>query len=128
MPRVQQYDKRAKVTYVYDADYIYNPETKQGRYKRTIVGKIDPETGDIVPCGKPGRPKKKVEEISDNGTDYKTLYDDSVHMISSLEKKLESQKERLATLEQANRTLTKQLGACKKKLDSISAICNSDIK
>lgn len=56
MSIVTQTDKRTGITYAYDTTYYWDKEKRQSRSKRICVGKIDPETGDIVPTR--GRAKK----------------------------------------------------------------------
>jgi len=66
MAIVQQYRKDTDTTYVYESESYWVPELKQSRSRRKLVGKLDPATGEIVPCGKRG-PKKKVP---DNGEEH----------------------------------------------------------
>ena len=56
MAIIKQSDKRSGITYVYDSRSYRDPETKKVRSKRTLIGKLDPETGEIVPTA--GRWKK----------------------------------------------------------------------
>lgn len=64
MAIIQQYNKASNTTYVYKSESYWVPELGQSRSKRKLLGKLDPATGEIVPCGKRG-PKKK--ESKDNG-------------------------------------------------------------
>lgn len=54
------------VTYVYSSKSYYDPEKKQSRSKRKLIGKVDPETGEIVPTGKSGR-KKAASQTAAGG-------------------------------------------------------------
>ena len=45
-------------SYVYESEYYYDKDKKQSRSRRKLIGKIDEETGNIVPTGKRGRKKK----------------------------------------------------------------------
>ena len=58
MAIIKQLDKRSGITYVYDSKSYRDPETKKVRSKRTLIGKLDPETGDIIPTD--GRGKNAV--------------------------------------------------------------------
>ena len=62
MSIVTQTDKRTGITYAYDTTYYWDKEKRQSRSKRICVGKIDPETGDIVPTR--GRAKKGSKSAS----------------------------------------------------------------
>ena len=45
---IKQLDKRTGITYVYESKAYWDKEKKQSRAKRTLIGRIDPETGDIL--------------------------------------------------------------------------------
>ena len=49
MSTVFQKDKRSGITYVYENKPYWDKEKKQSRSKRTLIGRLDPVTGDIIP-------------------------------------------------------------------------------
>lgn len=50
MAQIRQTDKATGIVYVYETQAKWDPEKKQSRYgKRTLVGHVDPETGEVVP-------------------------------------------------------------------------------
>ena len=50
MSTVRRKDKRIGVTYVYEQEKgVWDPQKKQMRSKRTLIGKTDPETWEVVP-------------------------------------------------------------------------------
>jgi len=57
MAIIKQLDKRSGITYVYDSKSYRDPETKKVRSKRTLLGRLDPETNEIIPTD--GRCKKR---------------------------------------------------------------------
>lgn len=57
---IKKLDKKTGVTYVYESESYWDKEKKQPRSKRKLIGKIDEETGEIVPTG--GRRNKKKED------------------------------------------------------------------
>ena len=57
MAIINQYDKRSGITYVYESTSYWDKEKQQPRSNRTLIGKRDPVTGEIVPTD--GRRKKK---------------------------------------------------------------------
>ena len=63
MAIIKQYNKKIDVTYVYESVSYYDPAKKQSRSHRRLLGKIDPSSGEVVPTGKRGRPKKAVSEL-----------------------------------------------------------------
>lgn len=58
---VYQTDKRSGITYAYESVSYWDPEKKQSRAKRTLVGRVDPGTGEIVPTD--GRGKKQTGDM-----------------------------------------------------------------
>ena len=56
---VYQKDKRSGITYAYESVSYWDKDKQQSRAKRTLIGRLDPETGEIVPTD--GRCRKKKE-------------------------------------------------------------------
>lgn len=54
---VYQKDKRSGITYAYESVSYWDKEKKQSRAKRTLIGRVDPHTGEIVPTNDRGRKK-----------------------------------------------------------------------
>lgn len=52
MAIIKQLNKKNGVTYVYESHSYRDKETKQPRSTRHLIGKIDEETGEIVPTRK----------------------------------------------------------------------------
>ena len=57
---IKQRDKRTGTIYVYESKSYWDKEKQQPRSNRTLIGKIDGETGEIIPTG--GRGKKRAEK------------------------------------------------------------------
>ena len=53
---VYQTDKRSGITYVYQSVSHWDKEKKQSRARRTLIGRVDKETGEVVPTD--GRNRK----------------------------------------------------------------------
>lgn len=64
MSIIKHKDKRTGVTYVYESESYWDKEKKQPRSKRTLIGKLDDETGEIVPTGKSGRKKSDKQDAA----------------------------------------------------------------
>ena len=60
---IKKLNKQTGVTYVYESESYWDKEKKQPRSKRKLIGRIDEETGEIVPTG--GRGKTKKREAAD---------------------------------------------------------------
>ena len=52
MAIVKQYHKDTNTTYVYESESYWDAEKGQSRSRRRVIGKLDPETGEIIPTGK----------------------------------------------------------------------------
>lgn len=64
MAQVKQLDKRSGITYVYDSVSYWDKEKKQPRSKRTLIGRLDPTNGQILPTdGRGKRRSQKVQEL-----------------------------------------------------------------
>lgn len=56
MSIVYQKDKRSGITYAYESKAFWDKEKQQSRSKRTLIGRVNSETGEIIPTD--GRCKK----------------------------------------------------------------------
>ena len=100
MAIIKQLDKRSGITYVYDSKSYYDKEKKCSRAKRTLIGKLDPETGEIIPTdgrnkGAKSKPDSTAPEVDKD--------------------------KRIQELEDENRQLKLQIKALKKELDRINS-------
>jgi len=100
MAIIKQYDKRSGITYVYDSKSYYDKEKKCSRAKRTLIGKIDPHTGEIIPTD--GRNKGAKSKPFSTSTP-----------------EIDKDK-RIQELEDENRQLKLQISALKKEIERIS--------
>lgn len=99
---IVKYKNQSGVTYAYEQTSVYNAEKKQSRPVRKYLGRVDPETGEIISTkGKLGRPKQTTTAAAEKaGTkDYKTLYESKCTELEKVAKdllKANVQKEQLA--------------------------------
>jgi len=59
---VYQTDKRSGITYAYESVAYWDKEKKQSRAQRTLIGRLDKETGKVVPTD--GRNRKTQDDTS----------------------------------------------------------------
>lgn len=142
MGRVSQYNKETDTTYVYESESYYDPEKKQSRSKRKLIGKIDKETGKIVPTGKRG-PRKRTKKQTDaekrgaasvtgnpdgiirSATDPMVRLEFLEDKVVMQEKELNILRSQLSTLEDENRKLRKlstDAGWVKRENERMSSI------
>ncbi len=96
MAIIKQYDRRSGITYAYDSHSYWDPEKKMTRAKRKLIGRVDPETGDIIPTD--GR-NRKIKKTVGDGNDYKKMYEKLLKkyeaqetLVGSLKKQVEELK------------------------------------
>ncbi len=74
---IKKLNKQTGVTYVYESESYWDKEKKQPRSRRKLIGKIDEETGEVVPTGgRGGRKKRKLTELPETlpaGSSLETL-------------------------------------------------------
>jgi hypothetical protein len=93
MPIVK-YKNQTGIEYAYDQKSVYDPVKKQSRPVRKYLGRVDPETGEIIKTtGKRGRPPKDPEKKGKGADgagekDYRALYDMKCREVDSLQKEL----------------------------------------
>lgn len=108
MSIVKHTDKRTGVTYVYESESYWDKEKKQPRSKRTLVGKLDEATGEIIPTGKSGRKKtipKKAVVISEESTPIT----DQINLLSEKDEIIRSLKAENASLKKEKQEMLKSL-------------------
>ena len=99
MAIIKQLDKRSGITYVYDSKSYYDKEKKCSRAKRTLIGKVDSETGEIIPTD--GRNKGAKSKSETSSTEI-------------------NKEKHIQELEDENRQLKLQIKALKKELERIN--------
>lgn len=108
MSIVKHKDKRTGVTYVYESESFWDKEKKQPRSKRTLVGKLDEATGDIIPTGKSGR-KKTVPEEAIEITEESTPITHQIHLLTKKDAIISSLKAENAALKKEKQEILKSL-------------------
>lgn len=114
MARIEHYDKRVGITYVYESESYYDSENHQSRSKRKLIGKIDPETGEMVPTGKKGRPSKNI--TSNDDVDYEK-------QCKTLQNQFKKAEEKIKNLEAELKVASSSVNNYHKILQKISSLC-----
>ncbi len=95
MAIIKQYDKRSGITYAYESHSYWDPGKKMTRAKRKLIGRVDPETGDITPTD--GRNRKDKKTVKD-GADYKKMYEKLLKRYEAQKTLIESLKKQMEEL------------------------------
>lgn len=53
------YNAKTQTEYLYENSVYFDDELQKKVYKRRVIGKIDPETGEKIPTGPVGRPRQE---------------------------------------------------------------------
>jgi hypothetical protein len=114
MSIVKHKDKRTGVTYVYESESYWDKEKQQPRSKRTLVGKLDEATGEIIPTGKSGR-KKTVFEEAAQITEESTSITHHINLLAEKDAIISSLKAENAALRKEKQEMLKSLGMLYKK-------------
>ena len=90
----KSYNKQNGVTYVYEVyENHWNKEKKRPESRRRLIGKIDPETGEIVPTS---RAKKRADKKDSAIQNCKLEYEKAKEKISQQEKEIADLKDQLS--------------------------------
>lgn len=98
MAIVHVYNRARGVTYVYDSHSYWDKDLKQPRSTRKLIGKLDPVTGEIVPTGKRGRPKK--EQSPEKNYGHSASVDQTMRLLEEKDAEILSLKKQLSAAEQ----------------------------
>lgn len=116
---VRSYNKANNTTYCYESVSYRDPITKKPRSHRRCIGKLNPETGQIVPTGKRGRPKKEPPEAVEGSVEKKPDSSSKaalLEVVTDLRKEQESNK----ALNDEIRQLRLQMKQVKTAMESVS--------
>lgn len=105
MSIVKNKDKRTGITYVYESESYWDKEKQQPRSRRTLIGKLNDETGEIIPTDGRGRRRKSAAGSKEGKTtlvsetkELNDLIKEKDILIKTLQvenQKLKTEKERL---------------------------------
>lgn len=123
MAIIKQYHKDTDTTYVYESISYWDEEKKQSRSKRRVIGKIDPETGEIIPTGKRGPRKKAVPGQADMPDDLPRLYEESQTKIKELTLMIGKKDHEIAGLKKEISRLREDLSRIDRHLEQCREIC-----
>ena len=106
MSIIKHKDKRTGVTYVYESESSWDKEKKQPRSRRTLIGKLDEATGEIVPTRKyqkkgeaEAAAEKTADETVQGSTGQTKIIEAQAAEIAALKSELQSlRKEKQETL------------------------------
>lgn len=110
---VYQTDKKSGVKYAYESISYWDKEKKQPRSKRKYLGRVDPETGEIISS------RRKKTLGADNGQDYATLYEP---VLAQLREELLEKESQIELLQKELHALTSKYKKAEKLLTKITSL------
>lgn len=124
MATVNVYNKERGITYVYESESYWDKELKQPRSHRKLIGKLDPETGNVVPTGTRGRKKATTTSTPSTSrhsdTDYKVLYEKCLSDIDKKDAIISELRASLNNIKAENRRLSSSIQKAQSILASAS--------
>jgi len=112
MVLINQHDKRTGITYVYESESYWDKEKRQPRSKRKLIGKLDEQTGEIIPTD--GRGKKRTETKKPASNDNL-----DTALCEELKLKLNEKELLIHQLTVKNKTLEKEQASILKAINDI---------
>lgn len=124
MAIIKQYHKDTDTTYVYESISYWDEEKKQSRSKRRVIGKLDPETGEIIPTGKRGRkPKEASDQPAGVSAYLPQLYEAGQTRIKELTLTISKKDHEINSLQKEIRRLKDALSQIDRHLSQCRDIC-----
>lgn len=118
----KSFNKRTGITYVYDVyENYWDKEKKKYVQKRRMIGKIDPQTGEIVPTRSRKSKEKSLQDPSAAGeTDYRALYLEAQKQLEQKELEISMLQSRISQLKkQISSVLNSVIPALEKQTDAL---------
>lgn len=99
MAIIRQHHKDTDTTYILTSESYWDPVKKQSKSRRKIIGKLDPETGEIIPTGSKKAPKNKDQALAERVRELEIQKDTLQTRMNALErenKKLRAKNDELS--------------------------------
>lgn len=107
MSITRSYNKHTNTYYAYETSYVWDEKAQKKVQVKRCIGKFDPETDEIIPTGKRGRPRRQIPDPkankASNDAEYAKLLSDAKNLSKRLKSfeasfhKLSSEVDRLGT-------------------------------
>ena len=103
MSIVKYKNPKTGAVYAYELTKRWDPETQRNEPVRTHLGRVNPDTGEIIPAdGKRGRKPRKSTENGEKATPSPGQYENAVQSLEQMQKMLNEQQVRISQLETEN--------------------------
>ena len=109
--------------YVYESTSYWDADEQQSRSKRRVIGKLDPETGEIIPTGKRGRKKTRSLEAEEPAPRRASEKENQI-LIRQQQIEISTLKEQVSSLTDENRRLRAALTKAGTLAEKLTSICS----
>lgn len=110
MSITRSYNKITDTYYAYDTTYEWDERLQKKVQRKKCVGKFDPETGDVIPNGRRGRPAKQTTARK-SGHDFSDSLEKREAGLAEVLSEAESLYARIGSIESMISRATKELDA-----------------
>lgn len=90
MSITRSYNKHTNTYYAYETSYVWDEKAQKKVQVKRCIGKFDPETDEIIPTGKRGRPRKQLPDPQTNKASKDAEYAKLLSDAKNLSKRLKS--------------------------------------
>lgn len=105
MSITRSYNKHTGVYYAYETSYVWD-ETRQKKVQRKqCIGRFDPITGEVIPNGKRGRPRKDLDSVPE----ISPIHTEQQNNADSLSETMVGIHAKLSSIEKTYHSLEKEL-------------------
>ena len=92
MPIVKYTNPKTGIVYAYESTGKWNPQTQRNEPVRTYPGRVDPETGEIIPTGgKRDRKRRVPTEVGEETPVSPAQYENAVQSLEQAQQMLNDQ-------------------------------------
>lgn len=112
MSITKSYNHRTKTTYAYETSYEWDPSRQKRVQRKHCIGQFDPETGEIIPNGKRGRPSGSAVPVQSEQASSQREVVNQTKGISELNN-------RLGMIEQTLEMLAKEIHGLRTQAEEI---------
>ena len=110
MAIVKQKNPKTGVTYVYESHSYRDKETKQPRAKRKLIGRLDDETGEVIPTrSKRNMTTKEFDPVATPPKESSRAYSSLLESVKEKDEIIKSLRSEVAILRRERRKLSEQL-------------------
>ena len=110
MAIVKQKNPKTGVTYVYESHSYRDKETKQPRAKRKLIGRLDDETGEVIPTrSKRNMTTKEFDPVATPSKESSRTYSSLLESVKEKDEIIKSLRSEVATLRRERQKLSELL-------------------